>query len=381
MKDNAELKAALYLRKSEGEKGNTEKQLRRIMPHVEDLEKRKAILPLNRDIVGKDITRKQKFNAKRDLAKIGDVYNEGERRSAFGKPETRPVLMELFRRVRAGEYDAILFEDMTRFSRDPAEMMGVAIDLWRQDGKYFHSLTEPSMGYYPNDEIREAMTTATLMFGSLAKKGEIKKAEDERLGDSLDRGWFKGGMPELIGSGTKGAGLDYRKAWRLMEAFGENPKSGNPNSPSAIALEMNKKTWNEKRQTYVGDNAWTNRWYKKMKGWNELKVLDNWLNLVEGMNDYISSRGKSAGASFKQKEVKNILSSAAGFFSYPAGVNPAATTEFIVFPNPLDIGLELLAENENPMDIEKWNVKRTKISQKKIDDLPIVQTQPRSGKK
>ena len=81
-------KMAVYIRRSEGETGTTKNQLDRIMA---ELQKSGKIAKLNMNIVGRDITKKR-FNAKRDLALEGDIYNEGEEQSGF-KFEERPVFL------------------------------------------------------------------------------------------------------------------------------------------------------------------------------------------------------------------------------------------------------------------------------------------------
>ena len=102
-------KFAVYLRRSQGETGDTKAQFDRIKSKISELEKSKQIKKLNRAIVGRDIDSKQRFNAERDLAKTGDIYNEGNGLSGF-KFEERPVLVELIRRMREGQYDGILVE-------------------------------------------------------------------------------------------------------------------------------------------------------------------------------------------------------------------------------------------------------------------------------
>ena len=56
-------KFAVYLRRSQGETGDTKSQFDRIISKIEKLEKSKKIKKINRSIVGRDIDGKTKFKA------------------------------------------------------------------------------------------------------------------------------------------------------------------------------------------------------------------------------------------------------------------------------------------------------------------------------
>jgi len=372
-------KVALYLRRSKGEKGTTKKQLARVMPLIEKLEKAGKIQKLNRTIVGRDINKKKRFKAS-DLDIIGDIYNEGEGQSAFGEIVTREVLMELLERVRKDGYDGVMFEKMDRLTRDPPELGEAGIvHLYRRQGKHFVSLSEPNMGFVPDDAIMEAVTTSLLQWGGVSKLGEIASAEVTRLGDNLDRGYFLGGAPEFLGTKGKDHGFDYRKAWGIMQAHGENPKTGSPNDLKQIAESVGKTDWDARDQYYKPNRTWVKTWYGKMKNWDELGVLDDWLSNVEALNQYTRNVGEKVRHNWKHDPgIKRIRSSTSGYFAYPAGVNPAGSDEFVVFPNPMKIGLEKIVEVESPLMIEEWNVIRKPVGSMK---LHVAQTQPRAGEK
>ena len=99
---------AVYVRRSLGEKGSTKNQLKRIDKGIDSLE-RATGLKIDRRIVGKDIDKKKRFNAAKDLVKEGDIFNEGEGATGF-KIDSRPVFNEMVRRLRAGAYDGIVVE-------------------------------------------------------------------------------------------------------------------------------------------------------------------------------------------------------------------------------------------------------------------------------
>jgi len=361
MNDWKNKRMAVYIRRSEGESGNTKKQLARIRKQLKELEKSGKIAKLNMNIVGRDIEKKRRFNAKNDLALQGDIYNEGDRQSGF-KFEERPVFLELLRRMKEGQYDGIIVESMNRIARDFAGLSRLALPVWREDGKVILSLSDNQV--LDDDRTNEAIINSQMTWGGIGKLGEIAKAETARLGDSVDKGYFKGSNPEFLGSGTKGAGLDYRRAYNLMKAYGENDR-GNLNSPTAVGAEFKK------------DNKWASLWYKKLRGYDETGVLEDWLKSVEEINQFIRNIGGYPGNAYKSTAVKNILKSSTGFFAYPAGVNPAGTDEFVMFPVPIKVGLQELADNENPLEIESFEVKRTKLGSRKLHP---IQTQPRSRK-
>ena len=109
---------------------------------MKDLEKQGKIAKVDFSIVGKDIDKEERFNAQRDLAKKGDVFNDGEGASAFDSARDRPALNELLRRMEQGEYDVVLAETLDRYSRDPLDFALVALDLWRKGGKVFYGIKD-----------------------------------------------------------------------------------------------------------------------------------------------------------------------------------------------------------------------------------------------
>ncbi len=375
MEDWKKKKMAVYIRRSEGEDGNTKKQLARIQKGLSELEKEGKIAKLNMGIVGRDINKKVRFKAGRDLKKVGDIFNEGDGQSGF-KFEDRPVLIELLERMKNGEYEGIIVESMNRVARDFAGLSHLALPVWREEGKVILSLADNQI--LDDNRMNEAIINSQMTWGGINTLEAIKKGEEGRLGDAVDKGFLKGSKPEWLGSGTKGAGIDYRRAWKLMQAYGEN-KKGKLNSPGSISKEMGKTVYDSRTNEYVGDGKWASTWYAKMKGYDETGVLEDWLNAVEQMNQYILNQGEYPTRTFKNNEGwKNIKKSTTGFIAYPAGVNPGGTDEFVLFPNPLKVGLDMLASTSDPLEIETFKVVRKKIGSMKLHPS---QTQPRSRKK
>ena len=157
-------KTAVYLRRSKGETGNTKAQFDRIIKELRKLEKDGKIAKLDMRIVGRDIDGKKQFRSDRDLILEGDIFNEGNGQSAFGNAQGRPVLNELLRRVRKGEYEAVIAESLDRFSRDPLDFSPVALDLWRDNAKVFWGLKD-NIGYGDGNPLSESIITSLLMWG------------------------------------------------------------------------------------------------------------------------------------------------------------------------------------------------------------------------
>jgi DNA invertase Pin-like site-specific DNA recombinase len=379
------LKAAVYIRRSKGAQGSTKEQLERISPRIQKLIDSKVIKPIDGRIVGRDINKKQKFNPTRDLAREGDIFNEGDGASALDSARERRVLNEMLRRMREGQYDIVLAESLDRYSRDPLDFATVALDLWRKEGKQFRSLTE-DYGYgVGTSDQEEAIITTLLMWGGESAKTAIKKSIDA-LDKKLNRGFIGKPKAELVGSGSKGAGLDYRKAWGLMQAYGEKPnKIGTLGekfiqNPTAIGKVFNK------------DNKWATDKYEFMEQWNRYvypdgqTALEKWFDAVDVLNRYIENHPfKRAGDSYKTRDVKDVLKAFTGFLAYPAGINPSKKFEegqkfFILFPNPADFEgrLEEFISVDEPSMIEGWELE--KIPVQDAGELMKHQTQYRTGK-
>ena len=365
----AALRAAIYLRRSKGEKGNTKAQFNRIKARIDELVKDGIIAPVDFKVQGYDLDGKRR----KVLFNGGDIWNEGNRKSAFSVLSDREVITELFDEMAKGKYDVVYAESLDRFTRDPIEIgRSKMLELYRDKGKSFLSLTS-NEGFTPDDLLGESVAITSLLWSGYAKRQEIAKGQAARIGSSLDKGYLLGPKPEFIGSGTKGAGLDYRKAWKLMEAYGETEK-GRLKSPSAIALAIGKVNADGS-----GDNKWASTWYARFRDWNKLGVLDDWLTMVEQMNQWIENQpDRYAAITFKSnKRWQRLFKASRGFIGYPAGVHVAGTDEFVLFPNPVEIGLDILADVEDPLTIQSFKVNRVKVGSKK---LLSAQTQPR-GKK
>jgi len=366
MKDWKRKKVAILLRRSEGEKGTPQDQLERIKPMLLDLVKKGKIKKIDWNIVGKDIEGKKRFSRKRDLVLKGDVFNEGRGTSAMGLNEQdRPVAMELLRRMDEGQYEAVIAESLDRFSRDPLSFAYVALPLWRDKSKIFWGLQE-NEGWGANQTPHEESIIVTkLMWGGEAKKGEIRKSKSQ-LAAAVLRGFVPASKPEWLGSKSKAHGLDYRKAWELMQKEGEREYKGNMilNNPTDVGEPFGK------------DNKWASLWYSKMKAWDDLGVLYNWLDGVEQVNEYIRNHQyRRPRDAFKQTDVKNIINSTRGFFGYPAGVNIAKTERFVIFPDPADLDLVQLGINKDPRVVEGFEVQDLEVGDRK---LAFAQTQPKA---
>lgn len=357
-------KFAIYIRRSEGESGSTANQLTRIKKQIDALEKATG-RKINRSIVGKDIKGKRRFNARTDLVLPGDIYNEGEGASGF-KTVERPVFMKLVEKLQNGEYDGVAVESFDRISRDILGLAHLALPLWREDGKVFLDFGTGKI--LDADQEEEGIQAIVSLAGSISKLGEIKKSL-VGIADSISNGFIKGGIPEFLGTPGKAPGVDYRRAWALMQAYGPSPRNSElVNKSSAIEKEFNK------------PKNWANRWYKKMRGWNELGVLDEWLDNYEAINAKIEEIGQPYTRTYKRSvPLNNILYASRGYFAYPAGVKVELSNEFVKFPSPLSVGFDRLEQmKENASELEDYIVERIPYDGRPLAD---VQTQPRSRRK
>jgi hypothetical protein len=359
-------KVAVYIRRSKGDTGDTKAQLKRIEPLLAKLEKEGKVKKIDRGIVGRQFnyTKEEgRFNASRDLARKGDIFNEGDGQSAFDSARERRVLGELLKRMRAGEYDAVVAETHDRFSRDPLDLATVALDEWRKNGKQFASLKEGEVLGGPNS-LDEAIITTKLMWGGEGKKGESRKAINA-LEQKMNLGYISKPKAELRGSGTKNAGMKYRQAYQLMKAFGETPE-GRLRKPGTVGKEFRR------------DHTWASQWYERMKQWESyvypdgVTALEKWLNAVEKVNQFIGEYPLARdGDSWKRPEVRQLVKTASGFLGYPAGVNPSlaypvAKEQFILFPDPTDFDLQELSVTADPQTIEGWAVSREPLGERML---------------
>jgi hypothetical protein len=363
---------AIYLRRSKGETGTTKDQLEELLPLITRMEKANSIKKINRNIGGRDIDKKRRGI---DLEGEFDIWNEGEGQSGYSVAE-RPVFIALLEAVRQDVYDGVIAVSMDRYARNYGALSRYAYDLFdlnRKPPKIFFGVAENiGLGITDEDEV---LISALMGFGGLAKRIEIKKGEKKRKGTSVDKGYLVGSTPEWPGKVYRkktSPGVDYRLGFTLHEEG---------KSKTAIAKGVGKTIYRPTRQITEGDRGWTNTWIPKMINFKEMNVLDDWLANAEAVADYIISLGPQPKSNYKQKEVANLLKHTRGYFGYPAGVNLANTNEFVLFPSPLDIGIDRLAAVSNPLDLDDFQVIRNKISDSKIADLNVAQTQPRASKK
>jgi hypothetical protein len=360
-------KIAVYLRRSKGETGTTKDQLTELEPTLKKLMAKNKIKSFNFQERGRSLDGKWRGV---ELDRKGDIWNEGDGISGFSV-KGRPVFMELLQQAREGKYDAIIGVSMDRFARNYGALARYGyelFDLEREEARpiIFYGLAEKAgLGLNPEEE---AYLSALMQFGGLSKRIEIRKGEKKRTGTNVDRGYLLGARPEWIGKvyrGKTGKEVFYRGAWEAIQA----KKGGRAIGRSAKKFESDGQ----------GSSAFARTWRPRLKAYNELGVLDKWLDAVEAVNQYIRDYGAQPKSSFQSKEVQRLLRQTAGYFAYPAGVKLQDTEskefEFVVFPYPLDIGLERLA-NIDALEIDEFDVQRNPY---KGQELNKYQTQPRSG--
>jgi len=359
MMDWKKKKVAVYIRRSKGESGSTEAQLKRIKQKVNKLAKEGKIQKVDWRMVGKGATAGERFKASRDLIVKGDLFNEGEGASAseLDSVRDRPVLLELIKRMREGEYDAVVAESLDRFSRDPLSFAWLALPVWREEGKIFWGLND-NRGYGTLEPINESIITTQLMWGGEAKKGESKKSRDS-LETKLDVGYITRPKAELAGSKSKNAGIDYREVYKAFLEAGENSK-GRLLGPVDVGKKFGR------------DHTWASNFYEMFKDFEFHDALENWFDAVDAVNQYIRNYPMKRDAdSYKQEKVKQLIKTSNGFLAYPAGINPSlkypeAKFQFIRFPNPADFDLEELATNKDPRNIRGWKVMREPLANRKL---------------
>lgn len=359
-------KAAVYLRRSQGDTGDTKEQLKRINKALTQLEKQGKIRKLNRSIVGRSLGKGgERFNKDRDLALKGDIFNEGDGQTAFDSSRDRVVLNELLRRMDEGQYEVVIAESLDRFSRDPLDfaraLNGTLLDRWRRDGWVFWGLSD-NQGYGTKIPFNEAIITTKLMWGGESKKQEGEKSK-KSLDEKLDKGFVQGRLKaSFAGDDAKNAGIDYRALWNLMQAYGHTyTKDGDVRLKGAGDIG----------KEYKMHRSNISRLYRTFLGWNSVKLsngqtaLDAWLDAVAAINDFIRAQPfKYAKSARKSPPVVQLLKTANGFLNFPAGLNPSvsyprAKDFFIEFPNPTDFDFELLSITDDPRTIPNWEVKYT----------------------
>lgn len=360
-----------YLRRSAGEGGSTAEQLKELENYLVRLENAGVIAKVDREIVGRDPT-KMKWKGV-DLERKGGILNEGEAQSGFSVAN-RPVFMHGIDLVRDGKYDGMVAVSMDRFARNYGALSRYAYDLWGEmtPPRLFYGFAEGrGLGEGgPQGIISEKVLSSLMEWGGLAKLLEIQKAESKRTGTNVDRGYLVGSRPEWLGYTYKGKtskGTPYREAW---EAIREGKGA------SSIARAARKFATDGSPQT-----SWTRTWKPKLLAYDRLGVLGPWLSAYEAVNQYIREIGGYPKNAFKSKEVGNILRSTAGFFAYPAGVlikTTDGTQEFVLFPNPLDIGIDRLAGTKDALEIDEFVVERSLYDGRELEK---VQTQPRAGER
>jgi len=359
-------KIAVYLRRSKGESGTTQDQLVEITPFVNQLIKKKKIKKFNFDVVGRSLDGTWRGV---ELDREGDIYNEGDGFSGYSV-DSRPVFMELLAKLRSGEYDALVAVSMDRYARNYGALSRYAYDLWGESTppKLLFGVAEKmGLGEEGTQGIINEKVLASLMeWGGLAKLLEIAKGEKKRTGTAVDRGYLLGSRPEWLGKEYRGKTtkeINYRAGWEAINS-----------GKGAAAIGRAAKKYDKFGR---GSTTWPRSWKPRLRAYNELGVLEDWLTNFEAVNKYIKDYGDYPKASYKSKEVERLLKQTAGYFAYPAGVllKTSEGFDFVTFPSPMEIGITKLATIEAD-DIPEFIVNRT-------DDIPenlnTFQTQPRSG--
>jgi hypothetical protein len=372
MTDFKKGKYALYLRRSKGEGGTTDEQLKTLLTFVEKLEKSGKIRKVNRGVKGRDLAKKRRGI---DLTIKGDIFNEGEGQSGYNVAE-RPVFMDLLERLRDGEYQGVLAVSMDRFARNYGALSRYAYDLWGEQDqpRMFYGFAE-RMGLGEGGErglINEKVLSSLMEWGGLAKALEIKKGETKRKGTNVDRGYLLGSRPEWLGKTYRGKtskGVNYRQAFEKIKA------NAGTNAISRSAGKFDK--------TGAPDRGFVRNWKKRLIAYDRLGVLEDWLDAYEAVNEFIRdifpTKPKSG---YESQEASNLLKATAGYFAYPAGVvlvnEDTGASEFVTFPYPLDVGLDTLGQTKDASMLENFVVEREELGDRQLD---LFQTQPRSGGK
>lgn len=360
-------KVAIYLRRSKGEGGSTKEQLKNLFDTITMLEENGEIKKIDRRIVGRDIDKKRRGV---DLKLKGDIFNEGEAESGY-KVAERPVFIDLVERLRKGEYDGVLAVSMDRYARNYGALSRYAYDTWAEQDPpaFFHGLTNgKTLGSF--DPVEEAVVNTEMTWGGVTKQTEIKKAEKKRVTTNVDRGYLLGSRPEWIGKvyrGKTSRGVPYREVYEVL-------RKGGDSRAFAIAGQKYDKTGKPERGFY-------RNWAGRLQGYADLGVIDDWLDNIDKVNRFIVSLSPSQPKT-GYKLAANLLKATAGYFAYPAGVmlvNPNdGSKKFVEFPNPKKLDFTELNEVKDASNIKGFNVKVTEYDG---EDLHLLQTQPRSGKK
>jgi len=368
MRDFKGKKMAVYLRRSKGESGTTSDQLEALESVITRLEKA-GMKKVNRGIVGKDITKQRQGVL---FEGPGMIFNEGDGVSGFNVAE-RPVFMELLKRLREGQYDGVIAVSMDRYARNYGALSRYAYDLWGElkPAKIFYGDAENSALGLPGMEgvVQEKVLASLMEWGGLAKILEILKGEKKRTGTNIDRGYLLGSRPEWVGKVYKGKTapfLDYRAVYQgIVDNVGAN-KLGR------IARKFD--TQGQPQTSF------SRTWKPRLSAYADLGVIEDWLDNYDAVSQYILDFGAQPRTSFKSQEVTNLLKATAGYFAYPKGVLiqnvETGEKEFIVFPSPLSIGIERLANTKNSLELDDFIVERMPYDGRELNKY---QTQPRAG--
>ena len=410
--DRKNLRGAVYLRKSAGEGGTTDAQLERILPKIEKLEQTGIIKPLNRTIVGKDIDRKKKFDKKKDLAIIGDFYNEGESQSGF--TADRPVLVELLRRVENDEYDIIIAETTDRFARDSL-ILGHLFYTALQKGIPMYAISEDAIIGYDKRYLTDKATAIALTeFGGLAKQFEIQKSKEAKTGTTEEV--FEGGKLLGIAKDITGSTLEKGNL-TTPELDWKKFLSGEMNIQQAYNITINWPTMTREGQlTFKNGRAlsdavgatsrsWARTWWPLFTSWERLGVGQEYVDNIQAMVDFLKTikspntgkpysrigdivvyktdkRGRERPApTASPKQVENLLKWTVAYRKYPAGVNLADSITFVKWPSPIKVGIEKLANTDDPRVLDNWNIEQRNLTKNELLKLEPTQFQKQTNVK
>lgn len=367
-------KVAIYLRRSKGEGGATIDQLASVMQTIERWEKDGIIQKVNRGVKGRSIDKKYR-GVNLDLE--GDIFNEGEAESGF-KVEERKVFVDLVKRLRKGEYDGVIAIDMERFARDFGALSAFAYDTWREQDipSFYHGIIDKlTLGTTTTDSFTdEAIVNSKMTWGGVATRGNIKKGERKRKTTTVDRGYFLGSKPEWLGKQYRGntqtRPVYYRRAWESLRTGG---------SSTDVAREAGKFQKNGQP-----DRKFAQNWGKRLQGYHDMGVLEDWLENVEDLTEYIRQKSPTQPKT-GYKLTDNIRTNTAGYFAYPNGVlivdEETGKRELVRFPKPNDFDFDELNANKDPSNVEGYDVTREEIDK----DFPLhfyqIQNRKNSEKK
>ena len=380
----------LYLRRSQGESGTTNDQLARVMPMLMKMVSEGKLNAQDLDLIkGKAFNKEWK--GKKLEGENFTIYNEGRAESAWDV--TRPVFEQMIKDAIAEKTHLIIAETQDRFARDAFDFGEIANEAVREGVGFYGIIDNAVLTTDPNDRLLGAVK---MQIGGYSKKLEIEKAAQGRYGtpvdigeldikgSALERGYVTGNPIRwdfVFGlrdpqTGTKRPKFDIRDISQRMLSAKINPKTMRPTNERELANE------------YKIDRNFGRNWWWRIDGMNRLGVLEEWLQNIEAMRDYIQSKGKYPARTLRDNtDVGRLLYATRAYLRYPAGFVRGGTKTFIKHPAPLDVGIDRIATaadrkgNSNAPSLEQWKVVTEILDDEQLELLDDIQLQLRTREK